>query len=958
MTPEQWQEVKKVLAGALGRTPADRRDYLDHACTDPSLRREVESLILAHEQAGSELLSSPATQTGGAFLLEPGAMLGPYEILAPIGAGGMGQVYRARDTRLNRTVAIKVLPEAFAHDPDRLARFQREAKLLAALNHPNIATIHGLEQANGTHYLVMELVAGETLADRVHREGALPIEEALPVARQIAEALEAAHEKGIIHRDLKPANVKVTPEGKVKVLDFGLAKAFAGDGATEDPSNSPTLSAMVTVQGVILGTAAYMSPEQARGKAVDKRTDIWAFGCVLFELLSGRVVFSGATISDTIAAILEREPDWSALPKSTSATIRRLLRRCLEKNPMQRLRDIGDARVELEETVEPTLEKPPGTVSRMSLSRSQVTAGAVALALAAIVGAGVWMARRSAGPPTQAAHLAVAIPPGDDLVSSSGGTMVAISPDGRGVVYAATRLGKRLLYFRGFDTPDARALPGTENARTPFFSPDGHWVAFFSAGKLRKISITGEGSSTICDAPIGRGGSWAANDTIYFVPYQVSEVWSVSAAGGTPRQVTTLKRENGEVSHAWPQLLPGGRALLFTVETGPGDDEQHIDVQFLDTGERRVLVRGGHHGIYVSGGYLVYLREGRLLAVPFDLAHLEAAATPPVVVAEHIWDFADQDAPMAVSDTGSLAYVPGNASPQKDLVWVSRSGQEESVGAPPGTYTHPRLSSSDKELAVQTRTPVGVAVYDFSRGTLTPLTPREGSAQRPVWTADGRRVTYRGTRRGYRNLFWKSADGSGEEQRLTNGETYETPDSWSPDGKILAFVRNNRSGGSDIWMLRLDDGKRTVQPFLQTGFTEGAARFSPDGRWLSYSSNRSGRSEVYAQAFPGPSARIQISSEGGNSPVWARNGRELFYRNGQKMMVVDFTPGPVLAVGKPRLLFAGQYETAPDTDYDVSLDGRRFLMIRKQEADAPVTQIAVVLNWFEELKRIVPAGGR
>ncbi len=559
MTPERWQEVKKVLAAALEYQPADRPAYLDQACTESSLRREVESLIAAHEQGDSSFMEYPSVESGA---LKRGAKLGPYEILAPLGAGGMGEVYQAVDTKLGRHVAIKVLPVAFVHDTERLARFQREARMLASLNHPNIATIHGLEQSDSVNYLVMELVPGQTLAERVNGS-ALRIEEALKVAGQIAEALEAAHEKGVIHRDLKPANVKVTPEGRVKVLDFGLAKALAGDSSL-DPSDAPTPTAMGTEEGRILGTPAYMSPEQARGKAVDKRTDIWAFGCVLYELLTARQAFRGETVSDTIATVLEREPDLQLLPPATPAQMRNLLRRCLHKDPQHRLRDIGDARIEIEEaSAAPAMAEPTAAAQSVGVRwRGAPLWGGAILLLAAIAGIAIWN-RESSSPIVSGpvSRIAITLPPGQPLAGLEIGLAVALSPDGTRLVYAARQGGIQQLYLRPLAGLEAQPIPGTEGATEPFFSPDGQWLGFFAGGKVKKVLLSGGEALSLGDASDPRGASWSSKGMIIFSPTRVSGLQQVSAMGGTPQPLTRLEKD--ESSHRWPEFLSGGNALLF-----------------------------------------------------------------------------------------------------------------------------------------------------------------------------------------------------------------------------------------------------------------------------------------------------------------------------------------------------------------------------------------------------------
>jgi serine/threonine protein kinase/Tol biopolymer transport system component len=891
--------------------------------------------------------------------IEAGTKLGSYEITAAIGAGGMGEVYQAHDTKLGRDVAIKVLPEAFAHDPERLSRFQREAKMLASLNHPNIATIHGLEQSNGTSYLVMELVSGETLAERVKREGAVPIEEALAICKQIAEALEAAHEKGIIHRDLKPANVKVTPEGKVKVLDFGLAKAFSDDGVSSNPSESPTLSLAATMHGVILGTAAYMSPEQARGKAVDKRTDIWAFGCVLYELLTGQQAFGGEDITEILAAVVKTEPDWQAFPAATPVKIRDLMQRCLQKDRRQRFHDAADVRIEIEEALAaPLMTSPVAAIPRRTFRLWALMSGLACLIIAVITSIVTWNLKPSApATPNPVTRLTVALPPGRELALVNS-PPVAFSPDGRQLVYEGRNGGGALqLYLRFMDSLEGKPISGTEGASMPFFSPDGQWVGFFAEGKLKKVTITGGSSLVLCDAPNPRGGSWAPNDTVFFSAGPLQTLWQVSAKGGTAQVLTKLDRQKGEISHRWPQILPGGKAVLFTVWTGPGADERQVQLQILGSGERRVLVEGGHTGYYVGTGHLVYSRQGTLVAVPFDLARLEVGSSAPVAIAEGIKDV-NEGAQYTISGNGSLAYVPGDYQSDSRLIWVDRSGKLEPLAAPPRPYSYPRISPDGQRVAVEIYgAKIEIWLYNFARGTLVRLTP-EGSSQAPTWAPDGKRLAYRATRAGSRNILWRSVDGTGAEERLTTGEGNQTPNSWSPDGKMLAYDELG-TAGIGVSVLSIE-GERKARPFLQTRFSEEAPVFSPNGRWLAYVSNESGRNEIYVRPFPGPGEKFPISTEGGTEPLWARNGRELFYRSvdTDKMMAIEVQTEPSFRASAPRVLFQGRFAGAIDqhAGYDISPDGQRFLMLKANEQSQAPAQINVVLNWFEELKQKVPVG--
>jgi serine/threonine protein kinase/Tol biopolymer transport system component len=892
--------------------------------------------------------------------VKAGTQLGTYEIVAPIGAGGMGEVYQAHDTKLGRDVAIKVLPEAFAHDSDRLARFQREARMLASLNHPNIATIHGLEQSNGTSYLVMELVSGETLAERVKRERRIPVEEALRIAVQIAEALETAHEKGIIHRDLKPANVKVTPEGKVKVLDFGLAKAFAGDTADSNPSQSPTLSAVATMQGVLLGTAAYMSPEQARGKAIDKRTDIWAFGCVLYELLTGRKAFEGEDITEILAAVVKTEPEWQALPPTTPAKIRDLLRRCFQKDKALRMRDAGDARIEIQEAL--TSRAEPVSVPKgwqVWSWRHATVVGLAAVALLAIGGIATWRLRPSPPLVPVSVNRSVFSLPAGQRFPNVDAQFLALSPDGKKLVYAANAGGTEQLYLRSMDSFDARPIPGTEGGLGPFFSPDSEWVGFFASGKLKKVSVAGGLPVTLCDATDSRGATWGTDDTIVFASAANTPLFAISSSGGMPRTVTKMDWQKDVDTHRWPEFLPGSSALLFTVaKYNAVSPTGRIALRVVATGEQRELIPAAMNSHYVPTGHLVYAQGGNLMTVRFDLGRLKVTYGAVPIVEGVMQSPASGTAQYSLSNTGALVYIPGglNATRSARMVWVDRHGTERPIAAPPRAYQRPRLSPDGNHIAVAIMENGGqVWIYDLARETLSRLTFGSGVDLDPVWLPDGKRITFESGAPG--NLFWQPADGSGKAERLATADIAQVPTSWAPDGQVLAFVDVNPNTGRDIWTLKLSD--RSLQPFLQTSFDEGAPAFSPDGRWLAYGSDESGRREVYVQPYPGPGGKWQISTEGGSEPTWNPNGRELFYRNGDKMLALDVTTQPTFSAGKAKLLFEGQYQPSatPSTrNYDVSADGQHFLMVKADEQEQSTSRINVVLNWFEELKRRVPTG--
>ena len=893
-----------------------------------------------------------------------GRQIGSYQVLSLLGAGGMGEVYRAHDRKLGREVAIKLLPKEFSQDPERLGRLEREARMLASLNHPHIGAIHTLEEAEGVRFLVLELVAGETLGERL-KAGPLEVAEALRVCAQIAEALEAAHERGVIHRDLKPANVKVTPEGQVKVLDFGLAKAQG----SPDLSQAPTVSATGTETGAILGTPAYMSPEQARGETVDKRTDIWAFGCVLYELLTGQRAFARATVSDTIAAILEREPDWQALPQTTPAKIRDLLRRCLRKDTNRRHRDIADARIEIEEA----LSEPPKELAAAEMA-AEVAIGAAQPApwrraipwilagfLAVIAAVALWSLWRASPPAQQpVSRFTMNLPQGQTFWEIS--PDVSISPDGKQVAYLARTGGsKQQLYVRRLNELQSRPIPGTAGAFHGAFSPDGNWLAFGDSddGLLKKVSLAGGAPQTLCNYKEIAGGGplglrWTPDgDALIFAGDD--GLFRVSAAGGTPEVLASVVK-GVERYHAWPQVLPGGKTVLFTVgqKSGPS-----VGLLSLGTGERRTLIERGAHARYVPTGHLVYALEDKLLAAPFDLDQLQVTG-PPAVVLAGIEIFTEElgETPFSVSENGSLVYTTGDVGASElTLVWVDHQGAVEPLALPPRVYDDPRLSPDGQRLAVEIwkEGNFDIWICHIPRGTLTRLT-FEGDNFDPLWTPDGKRVTFSSTRAGgAMSLLWKPADDSGPAEQLTESKHLQRPLSWSPDGQVLAFSERHPTTAGDIRVLPLQ-GERKPRPFLQTQSQESSAVFSPDGHWLAYTSDESSRNEVYVQPFPGPGGKWQISNEGGDEPVWAKNGRELFYRDGNKMMTVEITTQPTFRAGDRTLLFEGQYwhqEGMLRADYDVTPDGQRFLMIKAGEQEAP-NQINVVLNWFEELKRLVP----
>jgi eukaryotic-like serine/threonine-protein kinase len=882
------------------------------------------------------------------LLLSPGSRLGPYEVQGTLGAGGMGEVYRARDLRLGREVALKTMPAVFAEDPERLARFDREAQVLAALNHPNIALLYGIEEVEGARILVLELVPGATLADRLV-SSSLSVAEALSLFRQIAEALEAAHEKGIIHRDLKPANVKITPEGKVKVLDFGLAKAFSAEGSDHNLLQSPTIT-RATFAGVILGTAPYMSPEQARGKTLDKRTDIWSFGCVFFEALTGRRPFDGETVSDTIAAILALEPDWSTLPPETPSRVRGLLRRCLQKDRSRRVRDIGDARMEIEEAIADTATgllstAPAWPVKRWRWSSPQRIWQAMALLAMAGAAAvlGFWRPPPPRTAPAGTTRFSIAVSPPDALAPGNQPSL-AFSPDGRRLVFVGQRGGRRQLFMRELDRLEIAPVPGTFGAEGPFFSPDGHWLGFFAAGKLKKLPLLGGTPVDVCDASEPRGATWAEDGSIV-VARDRAQGLSRVAPDGNVRSISDPKSDGGK-GHRWPERLPGGRALLYTVWAG-GFDDARVVVQSLATGERKMLLEGASCARYLTSGHLAFARSGTLSVVPFDPHRLELLG-PSTPVLEGVSVNPDTGAAqVAVAATGTLAYVPGKArDDDRSLVFVDRRGSAEPVVDALRPYGSLAVSPDGRRIAVALDgNDHHLWLHDRGRGVLARLTFEQAWDTGPLWTRDGAHVVFTSDRGGRPNLFWKPADGSRPEERLTRTDHRQFADSLTPDGKTLIVADEDPATGWDLWALPLGGGE--IRPLLRTPADEREAAVSPDGRWLAYHSNESGRFEVYVQPYPGPGGKWQVSSEGGTFPVWSRNGHELFFRSGDKMMAAMVRGGVRFEIVEdPKPLFAGPYVG----DFDVTAD-QRFVMVRGREADASPRQLVVVLGWTEELRK-------
>src|SRR5262245_5739618 len=879
--------------------------------------------------------------------------IGGYPIERELGRGGMGIVYLGRDTRLGRAVAIKVLPDAFAADPERLARFDREAKLLASLHHPHIAGIYGLEESDGQRFLALEYVEGPTLAERLER-GALPLDECLHIGSQIAAALEAAHEAGIIHRDLKPGNVKLTPAGDVKVLDFGLAKGAGVAESSSDLSQSPTLTYSPTGVGVILGTAAYMSPEQARGKVVDRRTDIWSFGCVLYEMLTGRRLFGGETVSDTIAKILEREPDWNALPPATPDKLRELLRRCLEKDARKRLRDIGDARLDLEEAVAArTWERRAAAAeleAALTPSRGRIPLVPYAVAAAALVVAPLpilhpW--RRDV--PGPAVRLSINEPVG----ASFGGDAsdCAISPDGRTLVAVASdSSGTVQLWLRPLGAIDGRPIPGTDNAVKPFWSPDSRWVGFFADGKIKRVRPVGGGAENVCDAPNGRGASWSRSGAIVYAPAGEGPLFAVSGPGGEPRQVSTLDTTRHETAHRFPWFLPDGKHFIYVVLPG-GPRGFQVKVGSLDGSPGHAILEADSAPVYMEPGYLLFLRNRNLVAQRFDPGALRLMGDP-VTLPDMPAQSNTSGARIATTTNGdALAYVNGTVNNSR-LTWLDRAGHPVgTVPLPPAQYQFVSISPDQRTVALDRFTSPNESdlwLVDLARGVSTRFTYGPRTNALAIWSPDGTTIAFESTRNGPYDIFVKAASGATPETPLVVGRSqFKHPTSWTPDSRTLIYYELSRETGFDIYTVPAD-GSGPPVPYLKTPFQETFPFLSPDGRWMLYSSDESGRPEEYVQSFPTPGHKYQVTTGGALLALWRKDGKEIFIvgNDVQTLYAAEvLESGSEFRASAPHLLFR-----TPNTVFavDATRDGQRFIMPVPEGKTVPPS-ITVVLNWKAEL---------
>jgi eukaryotic-like serine/threonine-protein kinase len=885
--------------------------------------------------------------------------LGPYEIQSPLGSGGMGEVYRARDSRLDRIVAIKILPSHLSEDAAARQRFDREARAISSLSHPNICHLYDVGQQNGISYLVLELLEGETLADRV-RKGALPLDQVLKVGAEICDGLEKAHRSGVIHRDLKPSNVMLTKSG-VKLMDFGLAKGpVAAVGASTSSDSLATMSRPLTAEGTIVGTFQYMSPEQVEGKEADARSDIFSLGAVLYEMVTGKRAFEGKTAASTMAAILASDPPpISTIQPMSPTALDKVVKSCLAKDPDDRLQTAHDLKLELRWLAEARAATP---IARERTRRFWMAGTLTLLILAGLVMAAYFLRRQNPQAGT-AKRVVIRLSSSAPLALARlapldfGRTSFALSPNGSQLVYVADLGDTSQLYVRPVDQFEAKPLSGTQGAYGPFVSPDGNWVGFFAENKLKKVSLLGGDPVVLCEARTPHGGSWGPDDTIVFSDEEGDKLIQVSANGLQVRAVRVSGNDasspgSRELRFYYPQILWDGKWVLVSIPVSANWDFARIAAISLKTGELEFLVDGGTNPRYVPTGHLLFTRGKTLMAVPFDLVHRKVTGGA-VAVVDGVKTEAWGAAQFAVSDEGTLIYLPGVAGWIGRLVIVDRRGAATPLPPPAQAYGVLKFSPHGERLAVE----VGGAtddvwLYEFARGTFTRLTTA-GSNSRPTWDPDGKRVTFKSFREGEFTIARRLADGSGTEERLITSKYSLNPGSWSPDGNVLAFQQSTASGNGELWTLPTN-ADRTPRPFLQTSWTAWGPGFSPDGHWIAYTADESGRSEVYVMPYPGPGGKWQVSSDGGEEPRWSQSG-ELFYRNGTKWMAVRVHTSPAFSAEKPQVMFEGNYINVMGIEYDVAPDGKHFVMIQANEPKSPSTELNAVFNWFADLTRQVPA---
>lgn len=881
---------------------------------------------------------------------QPGGQIGPFRIEGELGRGAAGVVYLARDTKLDRQVAIKSLPANVMASSQARSRFSREARLLASLNHPNIAAIYEeLEEAGRVSYLVLEYVPGQTLGE-VIAKGGLRYREALAIALQIADALAAAHDHGVIHRDLKPENIKITPEDEIKILDFGLAKAV-GDQALQKQTT-------VTEQGRVLGTPAYMSPEQVRGKEADRRSDIWSFGCVLFEMLAGRIPFDGDTVSDMLAAVLEHEPDFDALPETVPANIRVLLRRCLTKDPRQRLQHLGDAAIEISETLNLPAGAPPATAQPPTDAEPVGWLRWAALLAFIVIATSLaaWYLKPAARPSQPTTRFTI-YPETAFEVEALWHQALALSPDGRNLAYVEEGTdGRRKIYLRALGQFKATPLPGTEGAISPFFSPDGEWIGYADhfQRKLKKVPVKGGEPILLAESNNFRGGTWTGDDAIIYTPSSRSGLRRISASGEADEQLTVPDANAGETGHGWPQVLPDGEHVLFTNFRTGGPDEYQLEVYSVRTQQRRVLFKGGSYARYAPGGHIIYGRNDNLYAVDFDLKKMEVTG-PHVPVVPGVVTPPSRSAQFAVSPDGTLAYIPVQArSTELMPVWVDEQGKATRLQVTPRNYNNARISSDGTRVAfdIQDGANRDIWIYDVNHTTLTPLTS-DGGSSFPMWGPGDTCVLFASYRTGRLQVLKHSIAGGKPELLITLPETAGIPVSLSANGTDLLVTwsdPNHPLWDGDMWVAPLSGRDSKSRHFIQRNYNQRHGVWSPDGKWAAYASDESGRWEVYVEPYPGPGAKTMISTEGGHQPLWSRDGKKLFYRSGDKMMAATVRTEAGFEVIGVEELFERRFLTRINyRSYDVTSDGT-FLMIQEPHESAPLG-INVVLNWFEELKR-------
>jgi Tol biopolymer transport system component len=954
LDPARWPDADELLDRALALPSEELAAFLREAAgSDLELLATLQDVLAEAASGdaflepggalsgalGAEIAEATAADTGEAGqALEPGARIEQYEIAAIIGRGGMGEVYRARDTRLQRDVALKVLPDRLARDPERVARFRREARTLASLNHPGIGAIYGVAEDSTREALVLELVEGPTLAERLAVRR-MPLDEALAIAGRLAEAIEAAHARGILHRDLKPANIKVLDDGAIKILDFGLAKALSpGPGAVDPDLSAPS-------SGLILGTAAYMSPEQIRGQELDERADIWAFGCVLFEMLTAGRAFPGDSAPEVLGRVLQREPDFDRLPPSTPESIRRLLRRCLEKNPRRRLGFVGDAMLEIADAAPPEPQAKP-----VRWPAGQIAA--IVAAIAAIASVAV-IALRPASAPRPVARFTLPIPSGDVPVTGFQ-PFVAVSPDGRTIVYRARRNGVVQLFRRGLQDADPVPIAGTDNGTSPFFSPDGRWLGFDSDGVLKRLEFTGGPPVIICDAPGGVTAAWRPDDTIVFATNTSRVLQAVPASGGQPAALTALDSTRGDTLHLLPQVLPDGRSTLFTIVSGAS---RHVAVR-LDSGEVRVLVEGTN-GRYMQSGHLVFWRDGSLWATRFDPRRL-AVAGAAVPMPLDIQDTDNSVLHFDIAPDGSIVYLPaGEDGSVQRLVWFDRKGAETPVDLAPRPYVRIALSPDGSRLAfaMRERGNTDVWVADTVRDVINRLTFEPTIETAPIWSPDARSVSFRSEREGP-GIFRRDAQGAGPIERLTETDgPIHSPYSWTPDGRTLLFAIFRSFRHQAIASVAPPD--RAIRVLLDGNFAQLDPQVSRDSRWLAYQSDESGRFEVYVRPYPAvESGRWQVSTRGGTSPRWSPAGDELFFVTEEGLFVVPVKSGATFLTEPPRFLFKVKpFGGRLGADFEVSPDGRRFMFILDgPPAAASPAHLVFVQHWVEELRARLAEG--